>query len=192
MIPLVGRGIASLAGRMISRNPRLGKKVFDLLKKPKGITVYRGDVTGFKSLPKAEMGKMYDSKTLFTPMGKFSNPNLRKLAMGRWFTQNPEYARGFAGSSRFLPLSGNLKDVLKWGGGYRPGLVQKIMLSPKEAKLARQTVSKIHGHKMPESMYVVPKNVLKRAKKDQLQTFIANFYRMIGKKKGGLAQVLNV
>ena len=42
MIPLVARGIASLAGRMIARNPRLGKKIFDLLKRPKGITVYRG------------------------------------------------------------------------------------------------------------------------------------------------------
>ena len=190
MLPLVGRGIASLAGRMISRNPRLGKKIFDLFKKPKGIAVYRGDVASFKTLPKSTMAKMYSenqSKTM-----PLTNPRLRELAMGRWFTQNPEYARGFAGTSRFLPLSGNLKDVLTWGGGYRPGLVQKIMLSPKEAKLARQTVSKIHGHKMPPSMYVVPKNVLKRAEKDQLQTFIANFYRMIGKKNGGLAQILNV
>ena len=193
MIPLVGRGIASLAGRMMTRNPRLGKKIFDLFKKDKGITVYRGDtVRKSWSLPKSEMGKMYDSKTLFSPSGKFSNPNLRKLAMGRWFTHRPEYARGFAGSSRFLPISGNLKDVLSWGGGYRPGLVQKLTLSEKEAKLARQMVRKIHGHEMPGSMYVVPKNVLKRAEKDRLQTFIANFYRMIGKKKGGLAQILNV
>ena len=192
MLPIVARGIASLAGRMIARNPRLGKKIFDLFKKPEGIAVFRGDVSGFRSLPKSKMAKMYDSKTLFTPSGEFSNPNLRKLAMGRWFTHNPEYARGFAGTSRFLPISGNLKDVLSWGGGYRPGLVQKIILSPKEAKLARQTVRKIHGHKMPESMYVVPKNILKRAEKDKLQTFIANFYRMIGKKKGGLAQILNV
>ena len=183
-------GIASLAARMAARNPRLGKRIFDLIKKPKGIAVYRGDVAGFKSLPKSTMAKMYSDQ----PQGlrAFSQPKLRELAMGRWFTQNPEYARGFAGSSRFLPLSGNLKDILKWGGGYRPGLVQKIMLSPKEAKLARQTVSKIHGHRMPSSMYVVPKNVLKRAKKDQLQTFIANFYRMIGKKKGGLAQIMNI
>ena len=183
-------GIASLAARMAARNPRLGKRIFDLIKKPKGIAVYRGDTTGFKSLPKSTMAKMYsENQSKVLP---FSQPKLRELAMGRWFTQNPEYARGFAGSSRFLPLSGNLRDILKWGGGYRPGLVQKIMLSPKEAKLARQTVSKIHGHKMPPSMYVVPKNVLKRAKKDQLQTFIANFYRMIGKKKGGLAQIMNI
>ena len=43
MIPLVARGIASLAGRMATRNPGLGKKIFDLLKKPKGITLYRGE-----------------------------------------------------------------------------------------------------------------------------------------------------
>ena len=29
-------GIASLAGRMMARNPRLGKKIFDLFKKDKG------------------------------------------------------------------------------------------------------------------------------------------------------------
>ena len=43
MIPLVARGIASLAGRLIARNPRLGKKLFDLFKKDKGITLYRGE-----------------------------------------------------------------------------------------------------------------------------------------------------
>ena len=189
MIPLVARGLMSLAGRMMARNPRLGKKIFDLFKKDKGITVYRGDIVRNKySLPKSEIGKMYNPTGAFD----FSNPNLRKLAMGRWFTHRPEYARGFAGSSRFLPISGNLKDVLSWGGGYKRGLVQKLTLSEKEAKLARQMVRKIHGHEMPGSMYVVPKNVLKRAEKDRLQTFIANFYRMIGKKKGGLAQVLNV
>ena len=190
MIPLVARGIASLAGRLIARNPRLGKKLFDLFKKDTGITVFRGDVAGFRSLPKSTMAKMYsENQSKILP---YTNPRLRELAMGRWFTQNPKYARDFAGSSRFLPISGNLKDILKWGGGYRPGLIRKITLSPKEAKLARQTVSKIHGHKMPPSMYVVPKKALKRAEKDQLQTFIANFYRMIGKKKGGLAQILNV
>ena len=60
MIPIVARGIASLAGRMITRNPQLGKNIFSLLrKKPKGITVYRGDIVRNKySLPKSEIGKM--------------------------------------------------------------------------------------------------------------------------------------
>ena len=56
-------------------------------------------------------------------------------------------------------------------------------------------VSKIHGHKMPESLYMVPKKALKRVEKDKLQTFIANFKKMIGMqrmKHGGLAQILNV
>ena len=44
MIPLVARGLASLAGRMIARNPRLGKNLLSLFnKKPKGIAVYRGE-----------------------------------------------------------------------------------------------------------------------------------------------------
>ena len=43
MIPIVARGIASLAGRMIARNPRLGKNLLSLFNKPKGITrVWRG------------------------------------------------------------------------------------------------------------------------------------------------------
>ena len=43
MLPIVARGIASLAGRMATRNPRLGKKIFDLFKKDKDITrVWRG------------------------------------------------------------------------------------------------------------------------------------------------------
>ena len=38
MIPLVARGIASLAGRMATRNPQLGKNLLKLFNKPKGIT----------------------------------------------------------------------------------------------------------------------------------------------------------
>ena len=193
MIALVGRGIASLAGRMMARNPRLGKKIFDLIKKPKGITVYRGDhVRKSWSLPKSELAKMYDSKTVFTPSGEFSNPHLRKLAMGRWFAKDPKTAMGFAGKSRFLPLSGNLKDVLSWGGGYEKGLVKKLTLSAKEAKLSNRLMNKIHNTKGLNYAHVVSKEALKRAETDHLRTFIANFYRMIGKKKGGLAQILNV
>ena len=68
MISLVARGIASLAGRMATRNPQLGKNIFSLLrKKPKGITVYRGDnVRKSWSLPKSEIAKMYDSKTVYS------------------------------------------------------------------------------------------------------------------------------
>ena len=188
MIPLVARGIASLAGRLIARNPRLGKKIFDLLRKKttEGITVFRGQPA--RPMPKFEVEKMY------TPGGVFpwKNPELRKQAIGRWFTDKPKYARDFSGSRVYSLLPRNWKNILQWGGGYEKGLVKKILLSEKEAKLARKMVSKIHGHTMPDSFYMVSRKALKRAETDQLQTFIANFYRMIGKKKGGLAQILNV
>jgi len=187
MIPLVARGIASLAGRLIARNPRLGKKIFDLLKKPtEGITVFRGQPA--RPMPRIDVEKMY------TPGGVFpwKNPELRKQAIGRWFTDKPKYARDFSGSRVYSLLPRNWKNILQWGGGYEKGLVKKILLSEKEAKLARKMVSKIHGHTMPDSFYMVSRKALKRAETDQLQTFIANFYRMIGKKKGGLAQILNV
>ena len=194
MLPLVGRGIASLASRMATRNPGLGKKIFSLLrKKPKGITVYRGDdVRKSWSLSKADMGKMYDSKTVFTPSGEFSNPHLRKLAMGRWFSSDPKVAMRFAGRSRFLSMFKNPKDVLSWGGGYEPGIVKKLTLSAKEAKLSNRLMNKLHNTKGLNYAHVVSKEALKRAETDKLRTFIANFYRMIGKKKGGLAQILNV
>jgi len=187
MIPLVARGIASLAGRLIARNPRLGKKIFDLLKRPSGITVFRGQPA--RPMPRIDVEKMYTAKDKVFP---WSSPNLRSQAIGRWFTDEPKYATNFAGRSRFLSMFKNPKDVFGWGGGYEKGLVKRILLSEKEAKLARKMVSKIHGHKMPESLYMVPKKALKRAETDKLKTFIANFYRMIGKKKGGLAQILNV
>ena len=38
MIPIVARGIASLAGRLMTRNPRLGKNL---------ITLYRGEDARF-------------------------------------------------------------------------------------------------------------------------------------------------
>ena len=192
MIPLVARGIASLAGRLIARNPGLGKKIFSLLrKKPaEGITVFRGELA--KTMPKHEAAKaLYGPDSVFA----WKNPILRKQAIGRWFTDEPKYARGFSGRGVYSLLPSNWKNILQWGGGYEKGIVKRILLSEKEAKLARKMVSKIHGHKMPESLYMVPKKALKRAKKDELQTFIANFKKMIGMhrmKHGGLAQILNV
>tara|TARA_R110002051_G_scaffold24552_1_gene60795 strand:+ start:305 stop:883 length:579 start_codon:yes stop_codon:yes gene_type:complete len=192
MISLVARGIASLAGRMATRNPQLGKNILSLLrKKPKGITVYRGDIVRNKyALSKSEIGKMYNPTG--TGLTDFSNPNLRKLAMGRWFAKDPKTAMGFAGKSRFLSMFKNPKDVLSWGGGYQPGLVKKLTLSAKEAKLSNRLMNKLHNTKDLNYAHVVSKEALKRAETDKLRTFIANFYRMIGKKKGGLAQVLNV
>jgi len=193
MLPIVARGIASLAGRMATRNPGLGKNIFSLLrKKPKGITVYRGDIVRNKyDLSKVEIGKMYDPTG--TGLRPFSRPKLRKLAMGRWFSSDPKVAMGFAGNSRFLSLFKNPKDIFNWGGGYRPGLIKKLTLSAKEAKLSNRVMNRIHGTKdLSGILHVISKNALKRAETDHLRTFLSNFYRMIGKKKGGLAQVLNV
>ena len=177
MIPIVARGIASLAGRLMTRNPRLGKKVFDLLKKPKGITVFRGE--HFR-LP----GDPSKSEIIKRNLSGLKSDRLRKLAMGRWFSTDLKLARDFAGSPR-----------LGWlGTPYKPGYIQKLTVSDKEAKLSNKLANKLLGIEGGGlgNYFVVPKNVKKRVKKDELQTFINNFYKMIGKKKGGLAQILNV
>ena len=184
MIPLVARGLASLAGRMMTRNPRLGKKIFSLLrKKPtEGITVFRGEnfrLPGEAS--KASMAKMFDN------VSTLPYPGLRKQAMGRWFTSDPKFARAYAGVPRFNWLR----------TGYKPGYIQKLTLSQKEAKLANKLANRLHEIKDASTgyghFYVVPKKAMKRVKKDELKTFINNLYKMIGKyKNGGLAQILNV
>ena len=180
MIPLVARGIASLAGRLIARNPRLGKKLFDLFKKDRGITLYRGE---HARLP-GDISKSEMAKSIYST---HKNDRLRKLAMGRWFSTDLKMARDFAGTPRFNWLRSS----------YRPGYIQKLTLSEKEAKLANRLANRLH--KIKDSgrgygnLFVVPKKAMKRAKKDELRTFINNFYKMIGKyKKGGLAQILNV
>ena len=177
MIPIVARGIASLAGRMATRNPRLGKKIFDLFKKPKGITLYRGEHARLPGdLSKSEMAKSIYST--------HKNDRLRKLAMGRWFSTDLKMARDFAGTPRFSWLR----------TPYKPGYIQKLTVSDKEAKLSNKLANKILDIKGGGlgDYFVVPRKVMKRAKKDELQTFINNFYKMIGKKKGGLAQIMNV
>ena len=79
MIPIVARGIASLAGRMISRNPRLGKNIFDLLKKPKGITrVWRGVEPSLAKSSSAMLGRSYPRGL----KGRFFTTN---LADAKWY-----------------------------------------------------------------------------------------------------------
>ena len=104
--------------------------------------------------------------------------------MGRWFSTDIKMARDFAGIPRFNWLK----------SPYKPGYIQKVTVSPKEAKLSNKLANKLLGIEGGglAKYFVVPKKVKKRVKKDELQTFINNFYKMIGKKKGGLAQILNV
>ena len=176
MIPLVARGIASLAGRLIARNPRLGKKIFELIKKPKGITVFRGEhfrLPGDAS--KASVAKMFDN------LSSLPYPGLRKQAMGRWFSTDLRTARSYAGVPRFNWL----------GTAYKPGYIQKLTLSEKEARVARKLANRLHGIKTGGihsegglgNLFVVPKKATKKIKKDELRTFINNLYKMIGKYK---------
>jgi len=184
----------SLAARAGIPAARTALRFLSKMKKPPGggVTVFRGEPLR-NVLPKAEMAKMYNWNV---PGGKgitdFTNPELRKLAMGRWFTSDPQMASRFAGNPRFLSMFKNPKDVFSWGGGYQPGLVKKITLSAKEAKLSNKLMNKIHGTKDLDYAYVVSKKALKRAETDKLKTFIANMYRMIGRKHGGLARILEV
>ena len=178
MLPLVGRGLISLATRLAARNPRLGKNLLSLLrKKPKGITLYRGE-------PARLFGDPSKSEIIRRNLSDIKSDRLRKLAMGRWFSTDIKMARDFAGSPRFNWLKTS----------YKPGYIQKLTVSDKEAKLSNKLANKLLGIEGGglAKYFVVPKKVKKRVKKDELQTFINNFYKMIGKKKGGLAQILNV
>ena len=165
-------------------------------KPPKGITLYRG--TDAKNwLSKAETAKMYNPSKIPSKFD-FNDPELRKLAMGRWFSPFPSTASRYAGNPRFLSMFKNPKDVFSWGGGYRPGVVKKLTLSAKEAKVANRLANRLHaGQKLgPEHMldymYVVPKRALPRVETDAIQTAVANLKRMMGLKHGGLARILEV
>ena len=181
MIGIVARGIASLAGRMIARNPRLGKNLLSLFKKKptEGITVFRGEPWKSKETIKDVANWMYGPTAKY---GRNRASTLRHAAAGRWFTQEPKFASRFSGYTGF----GNL------------GLIKKVTLSPKELKLAKKLSDKIH-HRSGKPGYraamVISKKALARAKTDHLQTLINNFYKNLGiyrGKDGGLARILNV
>jgi hypothetical protein len=167
------------------------------LKKPPktgGITLYRGEDLKHLS-SKAEAAKhMYAPQNILLKSSTFDNPSLRASAMGRWFSNKPSMAMGYAGNRRYVSMFKNPKDVLSWGGGYEPGVVKKLTLSAKEARIANRLANRLHGIKGGglDDFFVVPKKSLARAETDKFKTFIANFYRMIGKKHGGLARILEV
>ena len=119
MIPLVARGIASLAGRMMTRDPRLGKNLISLFnKKPKGIAVYRGEPWK----PRSTLDQM--ATWMYGPGkgGQHNNP-LMFGATGRWFTRDPKGARLYAGLAQ-------------------PGRIKKLVLSPQELKIAERLSKK--------------------------------------------------
>ena len=193
----------SLAARAGIPAARSALRFISKLKKPSkpgGVTLYRGDDLKHV-VPKAQTAKHMYTNT-GSKITDFSNPSLRKLAMGRWFSDSPQVAAGFAGNPRFLSMFKNPKEVLNWGGGYRPGVVKKVTLSAKEANIASRLAHRIHNVKTnpkdayisnPASyMFVLPKKAVGRIETDKLRTFIANMYRMAGKKHGGLARILEV
>ena len=189
--------LATLAARAGIPAARSALRFLSKLKKPpKGITLYRG--TDAKNwLSKAETAKMYNPSKIPSKFD-FNDPELRKLAMGRWFSPFPSTASRYAGNPRYLSMFKNPKDVFSWGGGYRPGVIKKLTLSAKEAKIANRLANRIHaGEKLgPEHMldymYVVPKRALPRVETDAIQTAVANLKRMMGLKHGGLARILEV
>ena len=79
MLPLVARGIMSLAGRLAARNPRLGKNL---------ISLYRGE-----SFPQRNLAGFKDKAKFF----KTTIPEIKKDTLsGQWFTPNRAHAKAYA------------------------------------------------------------------------------------------------
>ena len=184
MIPIVARGIASLAGRMATRNPRLGKKIFDLLKRPKGIMVYRGQNLVHRS-SLAETQKA---------MGSYG------AGVGRWFSSDPKLAMKFAGKGTLGWKPRHWKKMWEKGGpsgfGFRKGIVEKMRLTKMEADIARRMEGKLGGFGTTSNNFeylIVPKYTLPRVEKAPILTAVANLRKFMGMyKSGGLAKIMNV
>ena len=76
--------------------------------------------------------------------------------------------------------------------GYEPGVVKKVIVTPKQAKLAKKVQEKISGGDMMGEAYVIPKNLLPKVETDAIRTAVANLKRMMGLKHGGLARILEI
>ena len=184
MLPLVGRGLISLATRLAARNPRLGKKIFDLLKRPKGIMVYRGQNLVHRS-------SLADAQKSLGPYGP---------GVGRWFSDDPKLAMKFAGQGTLGWHPRNWKKMWEVGGpsgyGFRKGIVEKMRLTKMEADIARRMEAQLAGSKFLGSgneYLIVPKYTLPRVEKAPILTAIANMRKFMGMyKSGGLAKLLNV
>ena len=184
MIPLVARGIASLAGRLIARNPGLGKKIFSLLKRPKGIMVYRGQNVVHRS-------SLADAQKSLGPYGP---------GVGRWFSDDPKLAMKFAGQGTLGWHPRNWKKMWEVGGpsgyGFRKGIVEKMRLTKMEADIARRMEGKLGGFGTTSNNFeylIVPKYTLPRVEKAPILTAIANMRKFMGMyKNGGLARIMNI
>ena len=181
--------LLSLAMRAGIPAARAGLRFLSNLKKPSrpGITLFRGEpAKPFMSL-KDQAKHMYGRKeSLF--YGK--NP-LREAAAGRWFSSQPTDGLGYGGHKVYSLKPSNWANIKNWGGGYAPGVIKRVTVSPKELKLAKRLQQKVSGGDM-QDFYIIPRSTLPRVEKDAILTAVANLKRMMGLKHGGLARILEV
>ena len=170
-------GLTRLATRFGIPAARSAIRWASKLKKPSGITVYRGqNVVHRHSLEEAK-------KMLPT--------------VGRWFSDKPKLAMKFAGSGVHSWSPSFWGQILKGKSGYRKGIIEKMRLSKMEADIARRMEGKLggfgYGSPKDYEYLIVPKYTLPRAEKAPVLTAIANLRKMMGMyNKGGLARILEV
>ena len=185
----------SLAARAGIPAARSALRFLSKMKTPKGggITLYRGEPAKPIVSLKEQAKHMYGSPSM-SSLTAFSNPNLRTSALGRWYTTDPSRAMGFAGHPRFSIKMQGVKNYLRDfpGWGYKPGVIKKVVLTPKQAKLAKKVQEKISGGDAMGEAYVIPRNLLPTVETDAIRTAVANLKRMMGLKHGGLARILEV
>ena len=176
----------SLAARAGIPAARTALRFLSKLKKPPGITLFRGEPAKPIISLKDQAKHMYSKDSLF-----FGNSPLRRGAAGRWFSSKPADVTGYAGHKVYSLKPSNWANIKNWGGGYAPGVVKRVTLSPKELKLAKRLQQKVSGGDM-EDFYIIPRSTLPRVEKDAILTAVANLKRMMGLKHGGLARILEV
>ena len=169
-------GLTRLATRFGIPAARSAIRFMSKLKKPPGMTVYRGsNVAHTKSLAEVQ-------KELPT--------------VGRWFSDKPSLAMKFAGSNVHSWKPSFWAQILKGKSGYRKGIIEKMKLSRMEADLARRLEGQYGGFGTTSNNFeylIVPKHTLSRVEKAPVLTAIANLRKMMGKyNKGGLARILEV
>jgi len=167
--------LASRAGIPAARS---ALRFISKMKKPSGITVYRGsNVAHTKSLAEVQ---------------KELGPTV-----GRWFSDKPKLAIKFAGSGVHSWRPSFWAQILKGKSGYRKGIVEKMRLTKMEAEIAKRMEGKLggFGYGSPKDFeyLVVPKYTLPRVEKAPILTAVANLRKMMGMyNKGGLARILEV
>ena len=169
----------NLAARAGIPAARSALRFLSKMKKPPGMTVYRGsNVAHTKSLAEVQ---------------KELGPTV-----GRWFSDKPRLAIIFAGSNVHSWKPSFWPHMLKTGKtGYRKGIVEKMRLTKMEADIARRLEGQLGGFGTSGAKdfeyLIVPKYTLPRVEKAPILTAVANLRKFMGMyKSGGLAQILNV